>query len=344
MSDELIAISLLWLFVFVYAIAASIDFGAGFWSLVYLRRGENNMTVIASRYLSPSWEVTNVFIVLVVIGTVSFFPGATAALGTVLLVPFSIGLALLAVRSAFLVYSHATERQFRTALTIISGATGVLLPLLLILVLPITYGGVIAGSEGIERLLWGKLLSSASTYAYMAFAGLSTLFLSSLLLADYSHVSEDWRAYQAYRLGAVRVGPFALLAAIFVIVTMTWDAPWMYQNLLDHKGWILASGVFYVLGYAALFAPRKANAAAPGRPRLAVILIVFQYLFAATGYGKAHLPYIVYPSVTIESGFTDEATFHALFASYLVGFAVLTPGFWLFWRMFMRDKKYLRQK
>ncbi|KEO84853.1 cytochrome d ubiquinol oxidase subunit II [Tumebacillus flagellatus] len=344
MSDELIAVSLLWLFVFVYAMAASIDFGAGFWSLIYLYRKENNMTQIANRYLSPSWEVTNVFIVLVVIGTVSFFPGATAVLGTVLLWPFSIGLLLLTLRSAFLVFSHAAEKKYARALSVISGATGVFLPMLLILVLPITYGGMIGTTDGRDQLLWGSLLSSASTYAYLAFAGLSTLFLSSLLLADYSHVSEDWRAYQVYRKDAIWLGPFAFLAAIFVIVTMARDAPWMYDNLQNNKGWILSSGVLYVLGYLALFTPRKAGSPAAGRPRLAVVATVFQYLLAATGYGEAHLPYIVYPSVTIQSGFTDESTFHALFVSYLVGFVVLTPGFWLFWRMFMRDKKYLRQK
>jgi cytochrome d ubiquinol oxidase subunit II len=344
MSDELIAVSLLWLFVFVYAIAASIDFGAGFWALVYLYRKENNMTTIANRYLSPSWEVTNVFIVLIVVGMVSFFPGATAALGTVLLLPFSIGLLLLAVRSAFLVYSHAAVRRYRRALIVISGASGIFLPMLLILVLPITYGDVIGATDGTEQLLWGELLTSASTYAYVAFAGLSTLFLSSLLLADYSHVSEDWRAYRVYRSDAILIGPFALIAAILIIVTMQYDAPWMYENLLAHKGWILASGVFYFLGYLTLFFPKKKGAPIPGRPRLAVISTVLQYLLAATGYGMAHLPYIVYPTVTIESGFTDETTFHALFASYIVGFAILTPGFWMFWRIFMRDKKYLRQK
>ncbi|MBL0385197.1 cytochrome d ubiquinol oxidase subunit II [Tumebacillus sp. ITR2] len=344
MSDELIAVSLLWLFVFIYAMAASIDFGAGFWALMYLYRKENNMTTIANRYLSPSWEVTNVFIVLVVVGMVSFFPGATGTLGTVLLLPFSIGLLLLTVRSAFLVFSHAAEKRYARTLSVISGATGIFLPMLLILVLPITYGDVIGVSGGTEHLLWGALLSSPSTYAYLAFAGLSTLFLSSLLLADYSHVSEDWRAYKVYRKDAIWMAPFAFLAAISVLVTMRGDAPWMYENLSAHKGWILGSGVLYLLGYLALFAPKKAGMPANGRPRLAVVATIFQYLLAATGYGMAHLPYIVYPTVTIESGFTDESTFHALFASYLVGFAILTPGFWLFWRMFMRDKKYLRQK
>lgn len=38
MTNALIAITILWGFVFIYAIMASMDFGAGFWSMVYLNR------------------------------------------------------------------------------------------------------------------------------------------------------------------------------------------------------------------------------------------------------------------------------------------------------------------
>ena len=77
MNDTLVAITVLWIFVFIYSIAASIDFGAGFWSFVYLNQEKTKATNIANRYLSPSWEITNVFIVLIVVGLITFFPGAT---------------------------------------------------------------------------------------------------------------------------------------------------------------------------------------------------------------------------------------------------------------------------
>ncbi|MCX7569737.1 cytochrome d ubiquinol oxidase subunit II [Tumebacillus sp. DT12] len=333
-TDEIIAVTLIWLFVFVYAIAAAIDFGAGFWSFFYRNRKKNNMSRIANRYLSPSWELTNTFIVLVVVGLVSFFPGVTRVLGAVLLVPFSIGVLLLAVRSAFLVYSHSVDRYKKT-LILISGLTGIFIPALLILVLPITYGDMIDTSGGVERLLWGELLASSSTYAYIAFAVTSTLFLSSLLLSDYAHVSEDHEAYRVYRRDALILGPITLLSSVAVVVTMQFDAPWMYENLFANQSWILASVVAFALGYWAVYVKK---------PRLATLAVVTQYLLAATGYGRAHLPYLVYPGVTIESGFTAESTFHALFISYLVGFAILTPGFLYFWKLFMTDRQYLKKR
>lgn len=342
-SDEILAISLLWVFIFVYAMAASIDFGAGFWALLYQNRHQSNATKIANRYLSPSWEVTNVFIIFIVIGLVSFFPGATDILAAMLLMPFSIALLLLALRSAFLVYSHAAKK-YQNILIVISGVTGFLIPAFLILVLPLSYGSYIKNEGGFDVLSIQQLLSSFSVYAYLAFAVTSTLFLSSLMLTDYSNVSKDESSYKVYHRNAVGVGPLAFLSSVLVVVSMKQEANWFYENLLQHVGWLIASVVLFFIGYIALFIkPRTGNGKA-GIPRLSVISIVLQYMLAAVGYGMAHLPYIVYPTITIQSSFTDESTFHALFVSYMIGFAILSPGFYLFWRMFMKDKQYLEHQ
>jgi cytochrome bd ubiquinol oxidase subunit II len=341
MTNEIIAIALLWLFVFIYSVAASIDFGTGFWSMVYRRSEQTSATSIANRYLSPSWEVTNVFIVLIVIGLVSFFPGATYTLGTVLLVPGSLILLLLALRSAFLVYSHAAE-EYEKALSIVSGVTGLLIPALLIQVLPITQGSFIRIVDGREELLLGKLLTSPSGIAYAFFAISSTFFLSSLLLADYSRVADDKDAYRIYRRDAILNGPVSFMSAIFVLAAMKNEAGWLYNNLFFYIGWMAASVVAFIIGYSALWWPPK-KGTMKGRPRIAVVGVVLQYLLASYAYGNAHLPYIVYPHVTIQSAFTHPNTFRALFASYIVGFAILTPGFIFFWRMFMKDKRYVKQ-
>ncbi|EPR26868.1 Cytochrome d ubiquinol oxidase subunit II [Geobacillus sp. WSUCF1] len=42
--------------------------------------------------------------------------------------------------------------------------------------------------------------------------------------------------------------------------------------------------------------------------------------------------------------FPHPDTFRALFASYIVGFLILFPGFVYFWRLFMHDKRYVRPK
>ncbi|MCF6137533.1 cytochrome d ubiquinol oxidase subunit II [Pseudalkalibacillus berkeleyi] len=334
MTDSLLAISLLWIFVFIYAVAATIDFGAGFWSMIYLGKRQMRATRIANKYLSPSWEVTNVFIVLIVVALVSFFPGATYTLGTVMLIPGSLVILLLALRSAFLVFSH-TAKEYEKFLTYVSGISGFLIPGLLILILPISHGGYIKTTGGIESLSFVALLENWSTYAFFGFAISSTLFLSSLLLSDYSNVAGDDEAFIIYRRDAQILGPIVLLFALLIMLAIKVEANWLYENMMNQLAWLVASIVVFALSYGVLWIKKRI-------PRIAVIGIVIQYLLASYAYGVSHLPYIVYPIVTIESGFTDPNMFRALFVSYIVGFAILIPGFIYFWRLFMKDRRYIK--
>ncbi|MEW9668670.1 cytochrome d ubiquinol oxidase subunit II [Ammoniphilus sp. 3BR4] len=342
-TDELIAVSVLWGFVFIYAVMATMDFGAGFWSMVYINREKTNATNISNRYLSPTWKVTNVFIVGIVVALISFFPGATFTLGTVLLVPGSLILLLLSIRSGFLVFSHIAD-DYRKILTYISGISGLLIPGLLIAVLPITHGGYIETINGVEQLQLGVLFSSPQTYAFIFFAISSTLFLSSLLLADYSNVADEPEAYGVYRRDAVILGPIVLFTTFLIMLTMEAEADWLYTNLMKYFPLLLSSIFIFLIGYSALFIPSGVRKGVKGRPRIAVIAVVTQYLLASYAYGRAHLPYLVYPLVTIESGFTHPATFRAVFISYIVGFVILFPGFIYFWRLFMNDRRYIRQE
>lgn len=75
-----------------------------------------------------------------------------------------------------------------------------------------------------------------------------------------------------------------------------------------------------------------------------MISAFIQYALASYAYGRAHLPYIIYPNVTIQNGFTDPASFRALFVSYIVGFVILFPGFIYFWRLFMKDERYIKNE
>ena len=341
MSDSLLAITVLWGFVFIYAIMATMDFGAGFWSMVYINKEKTRATNIANRYLSPTWEVTNTFIVAIVVAVYSMFPTAAYTLGTVLLIPGSAILLLLSIRSAFLVFSNIAQ-EYRKPLTYISGITGMLIPGILLSVLPITHGGYVNFHEEKQSLDLVGLFTSGNEYAFFIFALSSTLFLSSLLLADYANVSDEREAYRVYRRDAIILGPISLLTAVFIMLTLKHDANWIYIKMMDDFFLLMASLFFFIIGGIALFLPSRKNPGVKGKPRLAIISITIQYLLASYVYGKAHLPYIVYPEVTITSAFTDPNSFHALFATYIAGFIILFPGFYFFWKLFMHDKKYLQ--
>jgi cytochrome bd ubiquinol oxidase subunit II len=343
MPDALIAITVLWGFVFIYAVMATMDFGAGFWSMFYINHEKTRATNIANRYLSPTWEVTNTFIVALVIALVSLFPKATFTLGTILLIPGSLILLLLALRSAFLVFSNAIP-EYKKPLTYISGITGIIIPGLLISVLPITHGHYVEYTDGTATLNLAKLFTSPNEYAFIGFAITSSLFLSSLLLADYSKVSDEMEAYNVYLRDGRILGPISLLMAFLIMLTLKNEASWLYNRMMENQPLLFVSLGFFLLVGIGLYSPNPFMKGVKGMPRLTVIAATAQYLVASYVYGKAHLPYIIYPNVTIHSAFTDPNSFRAVFITYIVGFAILFPGFFYFWRLFMHDKHYLKTK
>ncbi|PLS01983.1 cytochrome d ubiquinol oxidase subunit II [Neobacillus cucumis] len=341
MLDVYLAVTVLWGFVFIYAVMATMDFGAGFWSMFYINRKKTTATNIANRYLSPTWEVTNTFIVALVVAVYSLFPRGAYTLGTILLIPGSLILLLLSIRSAFLVFSHIAD-EYKKPLTYISGICGIFIPGLLISVLPITHGHYVNFSNNRQTLDLAGLFSSPNEYAFFGFAISSTLFLSSLLLADYSKASEEFEAYYVYRRDALFIGPVSLLMAFLIMITLKSEAAWIYNKMLNDLPFLYLSLACFLIGGLGLLLP-SSKTKIKGWPRLSVIAITVQYLLASYVYGKAHLPYIVYPEVTIHSAFTDPNSFRAIFVTYIVGFAILFPGFIYFWSLFMNDKRYLKQ-
>ncbi|WP_078551525.1 cytochrome d ubiquinol oxidase subunit II [Bacillus alkalicellulosilyticus] len=339
MSDVYIAITIIWLFLFVYSIAGSVDFGAGFWSMFYYGRTDTNAASIANRYLSPSWEVTNVFLVLLVVALVTFFPRAAFSLGTIMLVPVSFVLMLLIIRSAFMVYSYTVQKYTRT-LTIISGVTGLLIPALLVSMLPIAIGGFVETVGDTQYILFNEALASSTFYMHLGF-GLSTeLFLSALLLSDYAREAKSESTYLVYRRNAIILGPITLAFAVAATFTLIPEAPWMVENMAREWELFAFSLLAFGIGYSALFWPSKKVKI--GQPRVAVLAIVIQFGLASFAYGSAHMPYLLYPDLTIYEAFTNEAMFRSLLIGYGIGMAILIPAFFLFWRLFMKDKRYLQ--
>ncbi len=339
MTEPVLAIAILWFFLVIYALAGSVDMGAGFWALIYGRQHDTKAAAIANRFLSPSWKVTNTFLVLLVVALVGFFPRGAFVLGSALLVPVSLVLILLTIRSAFMVFAY-TAKEYVLPLQWVSGITGLLIPGLLVSVLPATLGGFIAMDETGPRLLLGKLFTSPTTYAYIGFGIASELYLSALFLSDYAREGEDETTYRKYRQAALVLGPFALVMGVLATFAMLPEASWIVSRMMEQAHWFGLSLIAFLLAGSSLF--RKQASGKVGNPRLAVIWTVVQYALASIGYGIAHMPYLVYPYLTIEEGFTNSAMFRSLLIGYTISTLVLLPVFIWFWRLFLKDKRYIK--
>ncbi|MGA8942784.1 MAG: cytochrome d ubiquinol oxidase subunit II [Thermoactinomyces sp.] len=330
-TEASIAILLVWLFLYIYSMAGSVDFGASFWALVHAGK-RSQASRLANRFLSPTWEVTNTILVMLVVMVVGFFPKAAFMLGTVLLFPVSIILVFVALRGTFMVLAYSAEGSEK-GLRLVSGIAGLLVPALLISALPVTEGGFIRVVDGQAVFLFDKWISSPSVYLYMLFGLTSELFLSSLFLTSYSK-GADSEAYSMYRKQAIWFGPVAIIVAVLTLLFLEPEANWLLQNLARQRNLFVLSFISFLLGYF-LLCWKKGNL------RLSMIFIALQYLLAAFAYGLAHLPYIVYPYLTVGEAFTNINTFYTLLKVLVIGIAILLPGFIVFWRFFLKDKGYL---
>jgi cytochrome d ubiquinol oxidase subunit II len=341
MTDPTLAIAILWFFLLIYALAGSVDMGAGFWALVYGRQKDTKAAMIANRFLSPSWKVTNTFLVLLVVALVGFFPRGAFVLGTALLMPVSLVLILLTIRSAFMVFAY-TAQVYILPLQWVSGITGFLIPGLLISILPATLGGFVVLENGAPVLLLSKLAASPTLYAYVSFGIASELYLSALFLSDYAQEGEDMNTYRKYRKAAILLGPFALATGILATYAMLPEAEWMVVRMRGQILWFILSLLAFIIAYTALW--NKSASGETGRPRQAFVWTAVQYTLASIGYGAAHMPYLVYPHLTIEQGFTNPMMFHSLLIGYSVGTLILLPVFVWFWRLFLKDKRYIKHE
>lgn len=160
MSIEMVGITVLWLFLYGYVIVASIDFGAGFYAYYSRLRGiDSVIQPIISRYLSPVWEVTNVFLIFFIVGIVGFFPDTAFYYGTALLVPGSVALILLAIRGSFYAFANYGARDNNQYL-LAYGATGLLIPASLSTVFTISEGGFLEVRDQTVTLLMEELFFS----------------------------------------------------------------------------------------------------------------------------------------------------------------------------------------
>lgn len=339
MPSDYAAAGLLWLVVLVYALAGCVDFGATFWRLRTAATGERAARRVAERYLSPLWEATNVFLVLIAVALVGFFPYAAYAFGSVLLLPGCLILLLLGLRGGLLVHTYGGGGLAGPA-RLVTGLAALLLPALLAAVLPISQGGLVRESAGRLLLDLPALLRSPDVYAYLAFGLVSALFISATFLSDYAATAGDREALVAYRSRALAAGPAALLCGIAALLLLPAQS-WFAARLWAQWPWFAASLAACGLALAAL-RPAPPGERASGRPRRAVLLVGWQYACAGFGYGLAHAPYLLYPYAPTAASFTNRAMDAALLWVVLAGFLLLIPAFIWLWRLFVLDTRYTR--
>lgn len=336
MNLEVTGITVLWIFLYGYLIVASIDFGAGFFSYYsVITKKQHIIHKIIDRYLSPVWEVTNVFLVFFYIGMVGFFPETARYYGTALLVPGSIAIILLAIRGAYYAFSNYGSKENKWYM-FIYGATGLLIPATLSMILTISEGGIIIEQNGLILLNWKSLLGSPYTWSVILLSLVSVLYISSMFLSYYAYRAKDKPAFKILRGYALFWSGPTILASFLVFFTINQQNPEHFNNMLSH-GWMFGTSFLcFLIAVFLLWKHRNLGTS--------FIFVLLQFAFAFFGYGKAHLPYILFPYITIHENFTNQTMGTALVIAFIAGIVILVPSLFLLMRLFLFDADYVQGK
>ncbi len=221
MTLEILGISVLWIFLFGYVIVASIDFGAGFFNAYSLLIGKNHiLTNIIKRYLSPVWEVTNVFLVFFFVGIVGFFPQTAFYYGTILLVPVSISLVLLAIRGSYYAFESYGTRGGHIGYTLTYGVAGLLIPASLSVVFAIAGGGYVDLIDGQPVLNYWTLYTSPFAWSIVVLSIAAVLYISAVFLTWYAHKANDSEATKLMRKYALVWAAPLMISALGIMYEM----------------------------------------------------------------------------------------------------------------------------
>lgn len=335
-SYELLGISVLWLFLYGYLIVASIDFGAGFFAFyARLTKQEHVVNRLISRYLSPVWEITNVFLIFFFVGLIGFFPDTAYYYGSSLLVPGSISIILLTIRGSFYAFENYGSHKSNIFL-FLYGATGLFIPASLSVALTLSEGGFITEQNNAVRLDYLALLTSPLSWSIVGLAIVSVLFISSSFLAFYAARADDRPALGLLRAYALFWSTPMIIAAFTAFIYLSQHNERHFHKMMDHW-WLLAFSVGFFL--SALWMLHRER-----RYGLAFICIMLQFFCAFFAYGIGHYPYILDPYITIQDGATHKAMGTALVIAFMGGLLLLIPSLVLVFRLFLFDADYVKGK
>ncbi|MGG3307106.1 MULTISPECIES: cytochrome d ubiquinol oxidase subunit II [Paenibacillus] len=334
MNYELIGISVLWLFLYGYIIIASIDFGAGFFAFyARLTKQDHVINKLISRYLSPVWEITNVFFVFFYIGMIGFFPETSYYYGSAMLVPGSLAVILLALRGSFYAFENYGSKN-NIVYLFLYGATGVLIPASLSVALTLSEGGFILKQGETASLDYWALLSSPLSWSIVGLAIVSVLFISAAFLAFYASRAEDHAALKLMRTYALFWSTPTIVIALTAFIFLGQHNERHFQNMMD-LWWLLALSVaFFMIAMWLLYRG--------GRYGMAFICIMLQFFSAFFAYGIGQYPYILDPYITIQSSVTSSSMGFALVVAFIGGMCLLVPSLILVFRLFLFDADYVK--
>jgi cytochrome bd ubiquinol oxidase subunit II len=307
-----------------YAVLAGADFGAGILDLTCGHSPEQRTAL--ARTIGPLWEANHVWLIFSITILFSAFPAGFAALGTVLLAPFTLAVMAIVVRGvAFSLRTETPDPQAHSARLLgrAFGAASVAAPLL--------FGASAAALAQVSSSNHG-----AATVSSIPWTGLFAAIVGLLAVALCAHLAATFvanklertseAAADRFRRRGLQTGTFVLALSLLALLTAAWKAPALWHRLSTAALPLLLIGIFAALVSLYALASRRYLLA-----RAATILTAGAIVW---GWLIAQSPRLIGTRLTIH---TAAATHTALTALAIAGATVLIavlPAFLLLYILF----------
>ena len=315
-----------------YAILAGADFGAGILDLTSGHSLEQRTAL--ARAIGPLWEANHVWLIFSITILFSAFPTGFAALGTVLLAPYTLAVMAIVVRGvAFSLRAEAPGRQSRSARLLgrAFGAGSVAAPLL--------FGASAAALAEVSSSAHGA--ATVSSIPWTACSQASSGCWRWLLrtprrdVRDKQARARSQAAADRFRRRGLQTGASVLALSLLALLAAAWKAPALWHRLSTAALPLLVIGVLAtVLSLYALASRRYLLA------RVATMLTAGAIVW---GWLIAQSPRLIGTRLTIH---TAAATHTALTALAIAGAAVLIavlPAFFLLYVLFAHPSPEMAQ-
>ena len=331
MSLAYVMLMILWLALIAYAVLGGADFGVGVWDLLYVGNkdvGKRRHEFI-NHALGPVWEANHVWLIFLIVGLFTAFPSVFSTLSIVLFLPFTLALIGIVLRGAafiFRVYGTKSDKFGAIVWGGVFSFASIITPF----ILGASAAAVASGRIHIAPTIQADMTGATWFTPFAIVIGLMAVALCAVLSSVYLSVeakqAKDTALEQVFRLRAIIAGAVtAVLGALGLILSRS-DAPLLWQGLLAHAIPVVIATMLVGLATAAALFTRHY--------RIARALIIIETAGLLGSWGISQFPYLIPPSVTVNSAANSPAVLQVLLIGTIIGMVLLLPSLYYLFSVF----------
>jgi len=304
----------------VYALFAGADFGAGIWEVNTAWQATPEERKLLFSAIGPVWEANHVWLIFVLVAMFGAFPSAFAAVCQALWLPLILALVGIVFRGigyAFRVYSRDRRQQLAWELLFATGSAAA--PFFLGASIGALASGQLkleSGSE-FDGSYLSNWLSPMSLFTGF-FVVVMCAYLAAVYLAREAHVNGLSQLALVWRQRALGTGIWTGVLAVAGVAYLASGASGLWAGFQARSWPLVALSVLGgFLSLASLVAARY---------HLAVISAAVAVTTVIWGWAVAQYPYLVPPSITVESAKAPDNILWLLIGTTAVGSLLLLPA------------------